>query len=527
MESEKNTTNADALWKSKYSELLSESDRLGQEREVTEKLLCRTIIRLTLAANGLDEVLDPHLKKLRVLLKKGVKNERLREQLDAVSEALLRAEDEDKESVDNFDATALFGFLEYCAQNDIERAAIQKLTETHAEGQFSNLNALFLAASQLLADEVEIASKPGLLGRLFGRAKKSDKQDEEFSSTLKSKLLERLLDSLDVPVYLQHQLESLKQQAANEGGGAIFFKMLEDIISLLLQIKSKIQEEQEEIDEFLLSVTTRLEGLEHGTKGIKGFIRESSSASEKLNKNVAHNVSDLKSVSSAATTLDGLKDSVASKLDAMTAQLEEHFKSDKLRAEKADAQIEEMSSTIMEMEAESASLKDSIKLKHDMAFSDGLTGLPNRLAYDERATSEFARWGRFKESLALLVWDIDHFKEINDRFGHQAGDVALRAIAKVLASDLRETDFVARYGGEEFVMLMSGATKEEALAKANVLREKIKNCGFNSKGKPIKITASCGLTQFVDGDTIEKAFNRADKAMYQAKNGGRDQCVFG
>ncbi len=520
-------SNTDSAWKRKYGELVSESDRLGKEREATEKLLCRTIIRLTLAANGLDAALDPHLKKLRTLLKAGVKNDRLREQVDAVSEALLRAEDQSEEAEDNFDATALFGFLEYCAQNDIERAATKKLKEDHAKGQFSNLNALFLAASRLLADEVEADSKPGLLGRLFGRAKKNDKKDEEFSSSLKSKLLERLLDSLDVPVYLQHQLESLKQQAANVGGDSIFFKMLEDIISLLLQIKSKIQEEQQEIDDFLLGVTTRLEGLESGAEGIRCFIKESNSASEKLNKNVSHNVSDLKSVSSAATTLDGLKDSVTSRLDAMTAQLEEHFKSDKLRAEKAEAEIKEMSSTIKAMEAESASLKDSIKLKHDMAFSDSLTGLPNRLAYDERIASEFARWGRFKESVALLVWDIDYFKEINDRFGHQAGDVALRAIAKVLASDLRETDFVARYGGEEFVMLMPGASKEEALTKANELREKIKNCGFNSKGKPINITASCGLTQFVEGDTTEKAFSRADKAMYQAKNSGRDQCVFG
>lgn len=529
MDSENRAASTDGAWKAKYSELVAESDRIGKEQEITEKLLCRTIIRLTLAANGLDAALDPHLKKLRTLLKAGVKNERLREQVDAVSEALLRAEeDNDEVQEERFDASLLFDFLSHCATDDAERACIQKVASAHRNGEFPDLNSLFLGTCQQLDSTAAESSKPGLLGRLFGRSKKNEKEEDSFSGALKRELLERLLDSLDVPVYLQHQFDTLKQQAVNCGDKAsLFFKVLEDIISMLLQIKSKIEEEQQEIDDFLQKVATQLEDLESGAMGVRSFIQASSNASDQLNKNVSTNVNDLKSASHAATTLDGLKDSVASKLDVMTAQLEAHFKSDKLRTEKAEAKIEEMSSTIKALESESAALKSSIKLKHDMAFSDSLTGLPNRLAYDERVESEFARWSRFKEPLALLVWDIDHFKEINDRFGHQAGDVALRAIAKVLSSEMRETDFVARYGGEEFVMLLPGASKEEALAKANQLREQVKKCGFNSKGKPIEITASCGLTQLSEGDTIEKAFARADKAMYQAKHNGRDQCIFG
>jgi diguanylate cyclase len=520
--------NKEAILKAKYSELSREFDCSKKEQEVTEKILCRTIIRLTLATNGLDPALDPHLKKLRTLLKKGVKNELLRKQVDAVSEALLRAEDNDSQSSKDFDAAILFEFLSHCALNNDEKNSIQSLLGDYKKGLFSDLKSLFRAITQLLERGKEEApsSKPGLISRLFGRKEKPKEESEEFDESLKKELLMRLLDSVDVPAYLRYQFESLKKQAGNSTDtGSLFFKMLEDVISMLLLIRVDIQEEQQEIDEFLLKVSRQIDQLESGSLGMRRFVKASSDATDTLNVQVTSNVSELKSASDGATTLAGLREAVATKLDSVVAQLGTHVKDEKVRSKKADQQINEMSSTIKALEAESARLKDAIKIKHDLAFSDSLTGLPNRLAYDERIESEFLRWKRFKEPLAMLIWDIDHFKKINDSFGHQAGDIALRTIGKVLFSGLRETDFIARYGGEEFVLLMPGASKEEAANKANELREAVKRCGLNSQGKPIKVTASCGLTLFCEGDTIETAFERADKAMYQAKNGGRDQCV--
>jgi diguanylate cyclase len=124
-----------------------------------------------------------------------------------------------------------------------------------------------------------------------------------------------------------------------------------------------------------------------------------------------------------------------------------------------------------------------------------------------------------------MVWDIDFFKSINDRFGHKAGDKALVVIAETLQSSIRETDFVGRFGGEEFIMVLSGTDQEDGLKVADEIRGKVESCGFNSQGKPVNITISCGITQYLETDTLDEAFERADRALYQAKHDGRNRCV--
>jgi diguanylate cyclase len=158
---------------------------------------------------------------------------------------------------------------------------------------------------------------------------------------------------------------------------------------------------------------------------------------------------------------------------------------------------------------------------------DPLTDLPNRLAYDERVAIEIARSKRYNTVLSLLMWDIDLFKKINDNFGHKAGDKTLILIASLLSQHCRETDFVSRFGGEEFTMLLSDTNAQSALTTANKIRNIVEKTAFNSNGKKIAITISCGITQFIGSDDDESAFIRADKALYQAKSNGRNQCIIG
>ena len=131
-----------------------------------------------------------------------------------------------------------------------------------------------------------------------------------------------------------------------------------------------------------------------------------------------------------------------------------------------------------------------------------------------------------QSNVTLVVIDVDHFKSINDRFGHTAGDITLQVIAKALQKSIRKSDFIARYGGEEFVLLMSETTVDNAVAPLEKLRKVIKNIPFKFKDKQIEITISVGATQLKKGDTPIKAFDRADDALYEAKNTGRDRlCI--
>jgi diguanylate cyclase len=156
---------------------------------------------------------------------------------------------------------------------------------------------------------------------------------------------------------------------------------------------------------------------------------------------------------------------------------------------------------------------------------DPVTGLANRAAYDERIKDEYNRWRRFNSPLILMVWDLDDFKLVNDRFGHQAGDKALRVIGQILQKRLRQTDFVGRYGGEEFCVLLSGTPLDEAATVAEQIRKTVEESGFHSGNKPITLTISCGYTEFREGDTPDSAFSRADSALYKAKGEGKNRCI--
>jgi diguanylate cyclase len=176
------------------------------------------------------------------------------------------------------------------------------------------------------------------------------------------------------------------------------------------------------------------------------------------------------------------------------------------------------------MESETGELKSKLITAKTHALRDALTDLPNRQAYDERLITEIARWQRYHTPLCLVVWDIDFFKNINDQFGHQMGDKVLVHIACQFSKNIRRSDFIARFGGEEFTMLLPHTNKHSAFKVAEKFRLLIEQSNLNVNDTLISITISCGITEFIKGDTHEIAFARADQALYRAKEQGRNQC---
>lgn len=174
----------------------------------------------------------------------------------------------------------------------------------------------------------------------------------------------------------------------------------------------------------------------------------------------------------------------------------------------------------VEMEAERT--RELLEAEKHKSNHDELTGLPNRAAYNERAFHELRRFKRYHRPLTLAVCDIDFFKKINDQFGHSAGDKSLKVIARYIVSKLRTVDFVARLGGEEFVMIMPETTEEQALSVLDKIRASISKMPFKYNGKPFQITVSFGISEFSSDDTMDTAFERADRALYAAKSAGRN-----
>ena len=162
-------------------------------------------------------------------------------------------------------------------------------------------------------------------------------------------------------------------------------------------------------------------------------------------------------------------------------------------------------------------------LEH-LATHDTLTGLINRNVIEKRIADEIHRARRYHHSFSVFIIDIDHFKKVNDNYGHQTGDTVLQSFAKILDSSVRETDYAARYGGEEFVVLLPETALPEATKLAQQLRKRIAAHSIPlADNDVLKISVSIGIALFPEhGDSLEGLLSAADLAMYAAKEDGRN-----
>lgn len=163
-----------------------------------------------------------------------------------------------------------------------------------------------------------------------------------------------------------------------------------------------------------------------------------------------------------------------------------------------------------------------------MAITDGLTGLLNHRSFQEKLAGEFHRIERHAEPLSLVLADIDHFKKINDTYGHPTGDEVLKKVAGILKKMVRDIDVVARYGGEEFALILVNTERDGAFKSSERIRKEIAKKSFTCGGKKISVTLSLGIASYPkDGKIKQELISRADAALYQAKAEGRNRsCLF-
>ncbi len=157
---------------------------------------------------------------------------------------------------------------------------------------------------------------------------------------------------------------------------------------------------------------------------------------------------------------------------------------------------------------------------------DGLTGVYRRQVFNDRIHEEIRRSKSFRTNFSVLICDLDHFKNINDTYGHQAGDEVLKRVGKILKESIYETDFVARYGGEEFVILFPQADPQGVLRKAEAIRQRIEMEKFVFGWNQITVTTSIGISHYpANGTDPETLLSISDKALYVAKESGRNRVV--
>jgi diguanylate cyclase len=295
------------------------------------------------------------------------------------------------------------------------------------------------------------------------------------------------------------------------------------VSELVEQRIQHIERAKREVETLLEQMVEKLDEINHYLAEQRHDHHESQASSETLKVQITGEVQALGRYVADAGDLQQLREQVSERIAAIDQCLQEFRERETALAKSFRARHEQMSARIAQLEAEAHRLQHELKDEQRQSLIDPLTRVANRLAYERRIQDELYRHRRFAQPVCLAVWDIDHFKRINDSYGHRAGDRVLQAAAECLVKRLREADFIARYGGEEFVMLLPGTALDDALRVCEELRIAVTQIGSHYRGTPVPVTVSAGITSLLPSDTPDSAFDRADRALYIAKQKGRNR----
>lgn len=338
------------------------------------------------------------------------------------------------------------------------------------------------------------------------------------ASHIESTLL-GLLSDLSLPEHHRPQAEAMRSRLEKGLNWYELLPILDDLAVLMLAITDS---GQHEFEAYLKQLNERLESFQGNLQAASAGHAEGRTAADDMHTQLREHVDDLQSSVQDAADLNSLKHILESRLEALLGTMDQHQQQRDAREQEVATHLQGLAERVAHMEQEAQGYREHLEEQRQKALIDPLTGLPNRAAWGERLAHEVEQWQQHGNMLLVAMLDLDHFKRINDGYGHLAGDKVLKIIATQLRKRLRPNDFIARFGGEEFVMLMPATSMAVGMQLANTLRAAIEACPFHFKGEPVTVTVSIGLAAFKPGERSDQVLKRADQALYRAKAAGRN-----
>lgn len=573
----------------------SSSSEQSREPSEQEEMLKRGLVRVSIAAEGIDPLLDRRLKELRNSLRSDApasmltallpdleravlaadqSRQQRRDQVCALLKKLirqlqerdppketdraLRALSKQLDAQDNI-AQSLPKLLQELTQ--LQAAALNSTPEQSSSGLWSRLfskpsetpaghsqidELAELPASPaeepLLAEQaatsleqpateaapaaetaIETAADdtPETSAKVSGNISGEEQNYSKVAAHVESILL-NLLNGMQLLEQQETDCQRLRDQVSK---GLNWYELTAVLDALAALVLNSQQNRQVEFESYLQQLNQRLSQFQGNLEDAQSSYVDSLETDRTLEVDIRDEVKVLHEDVREAEDLDTLKANVEAKLSSLLSKVDLARDRREARDSKVSERLTTMVERIQVMEVEAQTFRKHLEEQRQQAMIDTLTGLANRAGLQKRMSEEFERWQRYGGQLLLVVLDVDHFKSINDRFGHLAGDKVLRLIALQLSRRLRKTDYIGRFGGEEFVVLMPGTTLEQGAIALEELRAGIEGSPFHFKNEPVRVTISIGYTQFCKGDTLDTVFERADKAMYSAKDQGRNQVI--
>lgn len=492
-------------WKQRYR-------KEAREWEATDGLLRRVLGRLAIAAEGSSGELDAVLARMQ---------RHARDHEDRALEADLKDLTTQVRRLDSSNRAA-------AAPESAPAAVVAETGPSEKE------------YSEALIDALDVSAESGVALREFRRRLSSLEPEQclaelavQISSLLRQEpqtdggvqeVLLTIIDEVSVAQPGVGAMDTLRETLQRDKDSD-WHRVLERVVGEIRSLIQRISSEKQALEQLVQDVSAELGEISEVLVEERGNLDSGRDQALALHDIMHEGVQRIQQHIDTESDIEKLKAGVSHSLEGIRSGISDFVARDEARFAEAQARNEELQERIGRMESEAGELRKKLARNRDKLMHDTLTGVRSRLAYDETLAQEMSRYRRYHEAFSLAVLDIDHFKRVNDDYGHTAGDKALKLVAELMQGRIRESDFLFRTGGEEFVVLLPKTGISGARPLVEDIREAVGESGFHYESQPVPITLSAGLTQVRDDDTAETLFNRADDAMYRAKKGGRDRLV--
>jgi diguanylate cyclase (GGDEF)-like protein len=349
-------------------------------------------------------------------------------------------------------------------------------------------------------------------------------EDEGLESSRQKELSNLILNKFSelIPAYVTKKLGDLKEALHNKTLEGAPQEWIDSPFEVIKSYIDSISTRNNELEAFMNKTT------EHISTTEETMYRELSFQLEKFDDQIAFeqcislDMMDIKRDLSGPDNFTEIIPEVTGRIEDICARIEEKREKGMQYISETEPVLAEINSQMSEIKRSADDIRKKSKGREYDATHDALTGAYNRKAYEKKIKEVFADVSRYSTATSLMLCDIDNLKNINNKWGHKLGDLALRKLASLLKEWMRINDFVARYGGDEFVIILPHTDLEGAAVAGERLRSHIDNTHFSYKGETIPLTVSIGISGFRKNDDMNTVFERARNALRLAKEAGEN-----
>jgi len=520
--------------KRKLDTVIESRSSLEDDFNLQSNLLIQFIGKLTLISKGIDLELDNRLAQLRTLFTKSAPIADIEAKIATISKLLQKHSITNEQNISHMHMQFIQAGERLQKINGLPdnlRRDLRGLLSETKESQDALIQYIPLLSQLLTFYDHALKAKNDIPKRGILQAPAIIPADDkslvsEDEVLINAQILEKMSTSLSaLPLSKEHTNDLLaikKKLMLDKSSDAV----LEHVIEIFDVIVADFKFEQSSAKSFLTRLSAALTTVQSAVKDTIVTQKNSQQANDKINQKLQSQLLDMTGTVEKALSLNQVKEDINKKLQFIASTLEQKSKFEVHSHQQLSDKLSDMSVKVEQLEQQSKVFEEKLAEQQRKSMQDALTRLANRAAFDDYFAKAMVRFHHKPFQLALVVLDIDDFKQINDTYGHTAGDKTLQVIANTIVKNVSKGVFVGRYGGEEFVLIYSRTQEQELTAELNSLNKYIARLPFKFKNNKVSITLSIGATHIKADDNIHIAFERADQAMYKAKKQGKNQVIY-